>query len=163
MTETLTWSIPEPVGIPQVFPEAWRAMVALEKAVAGFPLDRSTYELVKLRASQINGCGYCIDMHSKDARAMGESEARIYLLNAWREAPHYTRRERAALALTEAITLVANGPTPEDVEREARELFDPKEYAALVFAIVTINAWNRLTITNHTVVGGYEPGQHAAT
>jgi AhpD family alkylhydroperoxidase len=138
-------------------------MLALEKAMVGSPLERSTYELVKLRASQINGCGYCLDMHSKDARAMGETEARIYLLNAWREAPDYTRRERAALALTEAITLIANGHTPQDVEREAREVFDPNEYAALVFAIVTINAWNRLTITNHTVVGAYKPGQHAST
>ena len=163
MTQTFASSIAEPVGIPQAFPEAWRAMLALEKAMVGSPLERSTYELVKLRASQINGCGYCLDMHSKDARAMGETEARIYLLNAWREAPDYTRRERAALALTEAITLIANGHTPQDVEREAREVFDPNEYAALVFAIVTINAWNRLTITNHTVVGAYQPGQHAST
>lgn len=163
MSQAFASSIAEPVGIPQAFPEAWRAMLALEKAMAGSPLDRSMYELVKLRASQINGCGYCLDMHSKDARAMGETEARIYLLNAWREAPHYTRRERAALALTEAITLIANEHTPEDVEHEAREVFDPKEYAALVFAIVAINAWNRLTITNHTVVGSYKPGQHAST
>ena len=163
MTETLTSPIADPVGIPQAFPEALKAMLALEKAMGGSALDRTTYELVKLRASQINGCGYCLDMHSKDARAMGESEARIYLLNAWREAPFYTRRERAALALTEAITLIADGHPPEDVEAEAREVFDAQEYAALVFAIVTINAWNRLTITNHTVVGSYRPGQHATS
>jgi AhpD family alkylhydroperoxidase len=163
MTDTLTAPIAEPVGIPQAFPEGLRAMLALEKAMGGSALDKTTYELVKLRASQINGCGYCLDMHSKDARALGESEARIYLLNAWREAPHYTRRERAALALTESITLIADGHTPEDVEAEAREVFTAEEYAALVFAIVTINAWNRLTITNHTVVGEYQPGQHATS
>ncbi len=138
-------------------------MLQLEKAMAGSALDRTTYELVKLRASQINGCGYCLDMHSKDARAMGETEARIYLLNAWREAPHYTRRERAALALTEAITLIANGHIPGDVEAEARAVFDADEYAALVFSIVTINAWNRLTITNHTVVGEYQTRQHVTS
>ena len=161
MTHALASPVAEPVGISQAFPEALKGMLALEKAIAGSPLDRPTLELVKLRASQINGCGYCVDMHSKDARAIGETEARIYLLNAWREAPHHTRRERAALALTEAITLIANGLPPEDVEREAREVFDPQEYAALVFAIITINAWNRLAITNHTVVGTYQAGQHA--
>ena len=112
MTQALASPIAEPVGISQAFPEALKGMLALEKAIAGSALDRPTLELVKLRASQINGCGYCLDMHSKDARAIGETEARIYLLNAWREAPHYTRRERAALALTEAITLIANGLPP---------------------------------------------------
>ncbi len=163
MTSTATSPIAEPVGIPQDFPAAFKAMLQLEKAMAGSALDRTTYELVKLRASQINGCGYCLDMHSKDARAMGETEARIYLLNAWREAPHYTRRERAALALTEAITLIANGHIPGDVEAEARAVFDADEYAALVFSIVTINAWNRLTITNHTVVGEYQTRQHVTS
>lgn len=163
MTSTTTSPIAEPVGIPQAFPAAFKAMLQLEKAMAGSALDRTTYELVKLRASQINGCGYCLDMHSKDARAMGETEARIYLLNAWREAPNYTRRERAALALTEAITLIANGHIPGDVEAEAREVFDADEYAALVFSIVTINAWNRLTITNHTVVGEYQTRQHVTS
>ena len=163
MTSTATSPIAEPVGIPQAFPAAFKAMLQLEKAMAGSALDRATYELVKLRASQINGCGYCLDMHSKDARAMGETEARIYLLNAWREAPHYTRRERAALALTEAITLISNGHIPGDVEAEAREVFDADEYAALVFSIVTINAWNRLTITNHTVVGEYQTRQHVTS
>jgi AhpD family alkylhydroperoxidase len=161
MKQTIASPIAEPVGVPQALPEALKALLGLERALAGSALDRSTYELVKLRASQINGCGYCLDMHSKDARALGETEARIYLLNAWREAPHYTRRERAALALTEAITLIANG-LPEEVEREAREVFDPEEYAALVFAIITINAWNRLAITNHTVVGSYRVPQHAS-
>ena len=161
MTDTGVSPIAEPVGIPQAFPAAYQAMLQLERAMAGSALDRSTYELVKLRASQINGCGYCLDMHSKDARAMGETEARIYLLNAWREAPHYTRRERAALALTEAITLISHGHVPQEVEDEAREVFDADEYAALVFSIVTINAWNRLTITNHTSVGGYQPRQRA--
>lgn len=96
MTETFASPIGEPVGIAHAFPEAWRAMLALEKSMAASALGRPTYELVKLRASQINGRGYCLDMHTKDARAMGETEARIYLLNALREAPHYTRRERAS-------------------------------------------------------------------
>jgi len=161
MSTTLT-SIAQPVGILEALPEAYRAMQQLEKAVRGSALERSLFELVKLRASQINGCGYCIDMHSKDARALGESEARIYLLNAWREAPHYTRRERAALALTEAVTLIASEHVPEDVEREARQVFDDEEYAALVYAIVTINAWNRLAITNHSEVGSYQPSPHRA-
>lgn len=149
--------IPEPVGIPKAFPAAFKVMLQLEKAMADSALDRRTYELVKLRASQVNGCAYCLDMHSKDARELGETEARIYLLNAWREAPHYTRRERAALAMTEAITLISNGHVPPEVENEARAVFDVAEYAALVFSIVTINAWNRLTITNHTAVGDYQP------
>jgi AhpD family alkylhydroperoxidase len=154
---TAVSSIAEPVGIPQAFPAAFTAMLQLEKAMADSALDRRTYELVKLRASQINGCAYCLDMHSKDARSMGETEARVYLLDAWREAPTYTGRERAALALTEAITLISNGHVPPQVEAEAREVFDVDEYAALVFSIVTINAWNRLAITNHTAVGDYQP------
>jgi AhpD family alkylhydroperoxidase len=149
--------IAESVGIPQAFPAAYKAMLQVERAMDRSALDRRTYELVRLRASQINGCAYCLDMHSKDARVMGETEARIYLLNAWREAPHYTRRERAALGLTEAITLVSHGPVSPRVEVEARQVFDADEYAALVFAIVTINAWNRLTIANHTAVGDYQP------
>jgi AhpD family alkylhydroperoxidase len=149
--------IAEPVGIPEAFPAAFKVMLQLEKAMADSALDRRTYELVKLRASQINGCAYCLDMHTKDARAIGETEARIYLLDAWRDAPHYTRRERAALAMAEAVTLISNGQVPQRIEDEAREVFDADEYAALVFSIVAINAWNRLMITNHSTVGDYQP------
>src|SRR5919198_2756433 len=103
-------------------------------------------ELVKMRASQINGCAFCLDMHSKDARARGESEQRLYLLNAWREAPFYTERERAALAWTEAVTLITDGHVPDDVYDEVRAHFSEKELADLTLAVATINAWNRLSI-----------------
>jgi AhpD family alkylhydroperoxidase len=113
--------------------------------------------LVKLRASQINGCAYCIDMHHKDARAAGESEERLYMLPAWRESTVYTDAERAALALTEEMTLIADGHVPADVEADARAQFDEETYAALVFVVVAINAWNRLAITSHAPAGIYQP------
>ena len=138
-------------------PAASRAMNALDEAVAEGGLEQSLRELIKLRASQINGCGYCIDMHTKDARRAGESEQRLYGLVAWREAPYYTPRERAALALTEAVTLIAGG-VPKDVYAEAERQFEPSELAALIWDIVAINAWNRLAIpTGDPVVGSYEP------
>ena len=137
---------------------ASRAMNAFDSAVAETGLDPTIRELVKLRASQINGCGYCIDMHWKDARRAGETEQRLYGLTAWREAPYYTPRERAALALTEAVTLIAGG-VPEDVYAEAERHFEPAELAALIWHIVAINAWNRLAIpTGDPVPGTYEPG-----
>ena len=143
------------VNIYEDFPEGHRAMRAFEQAVRDGPLDRTLFELVKLRASQVNGCAYCIDMHHKDARAAGESEERLYMLPAWREAAVYTEAERAALALTEAVTLIAGTHVPEDVEAEARRQFDAARYAALVFAIAAINSWNRLAITSHAVPGKY--------
>ena len=121
-------------------------------------LDPTIRELVKLRASQINGCGYCIDMHWKDARRAGETEQRLYGLTAWREAPYYSDRERAALALTEAVTLIAGG-VPDDVYADAERHFETAELAALIWRIVAINAWNRLAIpTGDPVPGTYEPG-----
>lgn len=138
-------------------PEASRAMNALDAAVAKVGLEPSLRELIKLRASQINGCAYCVDMHSKDARRGGESEQRVYGLAAWREAPYYTDRERAAFALTEAVTLIADG-VPGEVYAEAERHFDPEELAGLIWSIVTINAWNRLAIpTGDPVPGTYEP------
>jgi AhpD family alkylhydroperoxidase len=116
---------------------------------------------VKTRASQINQCAYCIDMHTKDARANGETEQRLYALSAWPETPFFTDRERAALALCESMTLVADTHVPDDVVEEAQRHFDPVELAQLVFAITTINAWNRLAITARSPVGGYQPAQHA--
>jgi AhpD family alkylhydroperoxidase len=113
-----------------------------------------------MRASQINGCAYCIDMHYKDARAAGETEERLYMLDAWQEASVYSDAERAALALTEAVTLIAEGHVPADVEAEARAQFDEETYAALVFTLATINAWNRITITSHTEPGHYQPRPH---
>jgi AhpD family alkylhydroperoxidase len=136
--------------------EASRAMNALDDADLG--LDPVLRDLIRLRASQINGCAYCVDSHSKDLRHAGESEARVLGLTTWRELPYYTPRERAALALTEAITLIAGG-VPADVYAAAEAEFDPAELAGVIWAIVAINAWNRLAIpTGDPVPGSYEPG-----
>ncbi len=116
-------------------------------------------DLIALRASQINGCAFCTDMHWKDARARGESEERLYSLAVWRESPLYSDRERAALALCEAMTLVADGQVPDEVWEQARASIEEQELAQLVFAITTINAWNRLMITSRAEPGHYEPGQ----
>jgi AhpD family alkylhydroperoxidase len=140
--------------------DGYAAMQALESAVRGSGLDLTIFELVKTRASQINGCAFCIDMHTKDARANGETEQRLYALSAWRETPFFTEKERAALALTEAVTLVAETHVPDEVVEEAQQHFDEAELSQLVFAIVTINAWNRLAITARTPVGGYQPRAH---
>jgi AhpD family alkylhydroperoxidase len=134
-----------------------RAMDALQRAIDGAGIDPALAELIRLRASQVNGCGYCIDMHAKDARARGETEQRIYGLSAWREAPYYTDRERAALALAEAITLIPDGVSDEVYDEAARH-FEPRELAALVWAIAIINAWNRVAIPSRDPVpGSYRP------
>jgi len=114
-------------------------------------------ELVKTRASQINGCAFCIDMHTKDARANGETEQRLYALNAWRETPFYTDRERAALAWTEAVTLISEGHVPEDVFEQARAQFSDEELVNLTVALVAINGWNRLSIAFRVPAGAYQP------
>jgi AhpD family alkylhydroperoxidase len=134
-----------------------RAMLALQREVDHSGLDASLRELVKIRASQINGCAYCIDMHTKDARAHDESEQRIYALSAWRETPFYTPRERAALAFTEAVTRVFDGHVPDDVWEEASRHFTEQEMVALTFALVAINGWNRLATTFRSVPGTYQP------
>ncbi len=142
----------------KVSPEAYQAMLALEMFVRkSSKLAPSLIELVKMRASQINGCAYCIDMHSKDARAAGESEQRLYALNAWRETPFFTAREQAALAWTEAVTLVAEGHVPDAVYEQARQQFSEQELVNLTMAIVTINGWNRLLIAFRAVPGAYQP------
>lgn len=147
------------MNLRELTPEIYRRMGALESAVRSSGIDPTLYELVKIRASQINGCAYCVDMHTKDARAAGESEQRIYALSAWRETPFFTERERAALALTEAVTLVSEGHVPDAVYEEAARHFDDKELAGLTWAIATINTWNRVAITSRTVPGSYQPGQ----
>jgi AhpD family alkylhydroperoxidase len=144
------------IDYARVAPGAMHAMLALQQYSQGSGLEHSLLELVKLRASQLNGCAYCLDMHSKDARLAGETEQRIYVLDAWREAPFYTPRERAALAWTEAVTLIAAG-VPDEVEREVREHFDDKALVDLTMAIVTINGWNRLAIALGADVGSYQP------
>jgi AhpD family alkylhydroperoxidase len=140
-----------------VAPEAYKAMSALESYVDGCGLERPLLELIKLRASQINGCAYCIDMHTKDARAAGETEQRLYELNAWRETPFYSDRERAALAWTEAVTLVSESHVPDDLYEEARRHFTEEELVNLTLAVVAINGWNRLAISFRAVPGTYQP------
>ena len=147
----------ERLNFKQLVPAAYRAMLALESYVHETGLESSLLELVKMRASQINGCAYCLDMHSKDARAAGETEQRLYVLNAWREAPFYTDRERAALAWTEAVTLVNESHVPEDVYQQARAHFSEEELVNLTIAIVAINGWNRLEVSFRGIPGRYTP------
>src|SRR6478672_7240331 len=137
--------------------EPLQAMLALEKYLANCGLDHKFVHLLKLRASQINGCAFCIDMHSLDARAAGETEQRLYALNAWRETPFFTDRERAALAWIEAVTLVAEGHVPDAVFEEAKQHFSDEELVNLTMALVTINGWNRLSIAFRAVPGEYQP------
>jgi len=141
----------------KVAPEAYRAMAALGAYVRNAGLEPKLLELVKIRASQINGCAYCIDMHTKDARSLGETEQRLYGLSAWSETPFYTERERAALAWTEALTLISQTHAPDDVYEEARKVFSDVELVNLSMAIVAINGWNRLVLGFRTVPGTYEP------
>ena len=151
-------------------PKAIHAMLGLEHYIHESGLEGSLLELVKMRASQINGCAYCLDMHSKDARAAGETEQRLYVLNAWREAPFYSDRERAALAWTEAVTLISVGGVSDELFATTREQFSESELVALTMAIVAINGWNRLAISlRGSEVGSYQPrgradfsGDHAA-
>jgi AhpD family alkylhydroperoxidase len=138
------------------WPDGYRALQRLSAIVGDSGLESALLELVKMRASQINGCAYCVDMHSKDARANGETEQRLYALSAWRETPFFSERERGALALTEAVTLVAESHVPQRVVAEAAAVFAPDELTKLVYAIIEINAWNRLAIT----VGSPEPGTY---
>jgi AhpD family alkylhydroperoxidase len=137
--------------------KAGQAMLSLGKAVDESGLERSLLDLVKVRGSQINGCGYCIDMHTKDARAFGETEQRLYALNAWRETPFFSDRERAALEWTEAVTRVADTHVPDDIYERLSRYFDEGELVALTLAAVAINAWNRLAISFRVPAGTYQP------
>lgn len=143
-------------------PETIKAMVALETQLQACGLERSVYHLVKLRASQINGCAFCIDMHSREARADGETEQRLYLLDAWRESPLYSDRERAALAWTEALTLIAETHAPDDVYEQVHAQFGERDLVNLSVLIGMINAWNRLSIGNRMVHPVREPVAAAA-
>jgi len=145
------------INYGEVAPDAVKAMRGLEKYVSSSGLERPLYELIKIRASQINGCAYCIDMHTKDARKAGETEQRIYALNAWRETPFYTERERAALAWTEALTLISENDVSDDLYEKVGEHFTEEERVAITMAIVAINGWNRLAISFRTVPGTYVP------
>jgi AhpD family alkylhydroperoxidase len=135
------------------------AMRTMEKYIRTCGIEPKLLELIKIRASQINGCSYCIDMHTKDARAHGETEQRIYALNAWRETPFFTDKERAALAWTESVTLVSETQVPDDVYELMQKNFDEKELINITMAVVTINSWNRLAISFRSVPGSYQPGK----
>lgn len=154
MEQRLNYTEAAPGGI--------QAMYKLQKYVEDSGLEHSLLELVKTRASQINGCAYCIDMHTKDARALGESEQRLYLLNAWRESPFYTEKERAALAWTEAVTLISESHASDEDYAAVRAQFSEQELVNLTMAIIAINGWNRLAISFRAVPGNYEPQQRHA-
>ncbi|MBL8096992.1 MAG: carboxymuconolactone decarboxylase family protein [Anaerolineales bacterium] len=146
----------------KALPEGLRAVNALDHYATNCGLEAPLRELIRLRASQINGCPYCIDMHTKDARTGGESEQRLYNLAIWHETPYYTERERAALALTEAVTLIATERVSDEVYAEAKRHFSDDELVKLLINISMINVWNRFAITFRDEPGSYEP-QHAAT
>lgn len=135
------------INVLKVDPKAYEAMIGLEKYLAQSGLDEILYELIKTRASQMNGCAYCINMHTRDAIELGETPQRLFLLNAWRETELFTEKERAVLALTEAMTLITNGHVPDDIYKEAEKQCTPKELAAVIMAVVAINGWNRIAIT----------------
>jgi AhpD family alkylhydroperoxidase len=137
-------------------PGVYEAMLGLEKYLQGCGLEQGLLHLIKLRASQANGCAYCLDMHWKDLRASGEKEQRMYSLDAWRECPYYTERERAALGWTEAVTLITAGHVPDPEYAEVRAHFSEKEICDLTAAVAAINAWNRLAIASRTVPGSYQ-------
>ncbi|MFJ9629342.1 carboxymuconolactone decarboxylase family protein [Streptomyces sp. NPDC091280] len=149
------------VALKKTTPDVSAAMGALHAAAVTAAQDAKVepeiLELIRIRASQLNGCAFCLDMHTKDARAADETEQRIYALNAWRETPFYSERERAALALTEAVTLVHDGQVPDAVYAEAAEVFDETQLAALIWAATVINAYNRIAIATRMVPGGYQP------
>ncbi|MEU3525364.1 carboxymuconolactone decarboxylase family protein [Streptomyces sp. NPDC038707] len=160
--EPVTYAPEEPARLrwAQHAPEVYKAMIQLD-AVAGQGLDPRLRELVKIRASQINHCARCLDMHSKDALAAGESVERIIQLGAWQESRHfYTEKELAALELTDAVTVLTDGFVPDEVYERAAKHFDEAELSQLIAAIAVINAWNRFAVTTRTPAGHYHPGQH---
>jgi AhpD family alkylhydroperoxidase len=149
------------IDLMHVNPGIVQAMLGLEKQVRQARFDSKLLDLVRMRASQINGCAYCLDMHSKDARANGETEQRLYGLNAWRETRYYSARERAALEWTEALTLVTETHVPDEVYERVRQQFSEDELAHLSLAVVAINGWNRLNVAARTVPGDYVAGSLA--
>jgi AhpD family alkylhydroperoxidase len=142
--------------------KAASALFGLGTYLAKSPVEQSLLELIYFRVSQINGCAYCLDMHSKDLLAKGESAQRLYVLDAWREAPFYTDHERAALAWAEAVTRITGGQIPDEIYAEAHRQFSDEELIDLTLAVTTINSYNRINIAFPPEVGGYKPGAHAA-
>lgn len=136
------------INMYKAYPDLYKAMSGIEKAAKESGIDEKLYELIKIRASQINGCAYCINMHTRDARKIGETDQRMHLLNAWRETDLYTPQEQAALEFTEAVTLIAQGPIPDEIYENVAKHFDEKQIAGLMTAIIAINGWNRIAITS---------------
>jgi AhpD family alkylhydroperoxidase len=154
----MTTTLPDPrLRYRRSAPDALQAMLALEEYVRSTGLPEGLLHLVKLRASYMNGCAFCVDMHTKDARAGGETEQRLYAVPVWRETPFFTARERAALAWTEAVTRLGPDGVADDVYAEAREHFEEAELVRLTVAIVAINGWNRLSVAFRVEVGTYQP------
>lgn len=149
------------IDLTKVTREAYNAMAHLEAYARHSGLEPSLLELVRLRASEMNGCAYCVDMHTKDARAAGETEQRLYTTTVWRETPFFTERERAALEWTEAVTDIAHGHVPDEIYNAVREHFSEKELVDLTMAVVAINGWNRLAISFRSVPGTYQPQKKA--
>jgi AhpD family alkylhydroperoxidase len=156
MTITTDSSTRPRLNFNRLLPVAYEALLALDKAGAD-RLETRLLDLVCLRTAQVNGCAYCLDMHSKDALHHGDTSDRLFMLDAWREAPGYTARERAALALAEAVTLVSESRVPDEVWEEAAAAFDERELAALLATIISSNAWNRLSISVRLPAGRYQP------
>ncbi len=152
---------PSQQNFHHVFLFAFRAQAGLESYVRNSGLEHSLLHLIKLRASYLNGCGYCVDMHTKDARAEGETEQRLYAVPLWRETPFFTPRERAAVAWTEAVTEIGRTHVPDDVYTEARAHFTELEMVNLTMAVIAINGWNRLAVSFGQPVGSYEPRRPA--
>ena len=146
------------IDYTKVSPQVLRPLIALNAPVEASGLEHALLDLVKMRASQINGCAFCLDMHSKDARSAGEKEQRLYMLEAWRETSVYSDRERAALSWTEAVTRVTDGHVPDEVYAEASEQFSEQELVALTLAVVAINSFNRINIAFRIEGGNYQPG-----
>jgi AhpD family alkylhydroperoxidase len=153
----------ERIDFQKLAHEPLKALLAIENYLTQSSIEPKLHHLIKLRASQINGCAYCIDMHSKDARALGETEQRLYELNAWRETPFYSDRERAALEWTEALTLISHTHAPDESFEKVRAHFTEKEIVDLTYAIGAINLWNRLAISMRVVPGTYQPAKKTAT
>jgi AhpD family alkylhydroperoxidase len=151
------------INFGKVAREAYETLLTPERYLHQCGLEESLIHLIKLRASQINGCAYCLDMHWKDLRAIGESEQRLYGLDAWEESPYYSDRERAALAWTEAVTNVRETHVPDAVYQETRKHFSEKEMADLTLAVAVINAWNRLAIAARAVPGTYQPAKRSSS
>lgn len=149
------------IDLGKAWPEGKNALFAVDSLVNDSGLDRSLIELIKIRASQLNQCAFCLDMHTKDARAAGETEQRIYALSAWRETPFYTDAERAVLALTEEVTLLADKGVSDEVFDEAARFFDEESLGKVIMAIIVINSFNRLGVTQRRPVGRYQPAKAA--